>query len=141
MKVNNPFDTSIKYQFVNKIKGITPIKNHVIVTDMNFGERQLSSGLVLLGDDAKSSGIRPRWAKVYAVGPEQQDVVPEQWILIEHGRWTRGIKVEINLYEVLGSSVDLSLKTIGSGPSSLQTRTSGGSLSSNRCSMPLFYTM
>jgi hypothetical protein len=106
MKVNNPFDTSIKYQFVNKIKGITPIKNHVIVTDMNFGERQLSSGLVLLGDDAKSSGIRPRWAKVYAVGPEQQDVVPEQWILIEHGRWTRGIKVEINHTEFTIRRVD-----------------------------------
>lgn len=73
-----------------------PIKDHVIVSDMNFGERTLSSGLVLLGDDAKASGIRPRWAKVYAVGPEQQDVVPEQWVLVEHGRWTRGIKVEID---------------------------------------------
>lgn len=96
MKLNNPFDTSIKYQFVNKIKGIMPIKDHVIVSDMNFGERTLSSGLVLLGDDAKSSGIRPRWAKVYAVGPEQLDVVPDQWVLVEHGRWTRGIKVEID---------------------------------------------
>ena len=44
----------------------------------------------------KSSGIRPRWAKVYAIGPEQHDVVPDQWILIEHGRWTRGINVEID---------------------------------------------
>lgn len=96
MKLNNPFDTSIKYQFVNKIKGILPIKNHVIVSEMNFGERKLSSGLVLLGDDAKSSGIRPRWAKVYAVGPEQQDVAVGQWVLVEHGRWTRGIKVEIH---------------------------------------------
>jgi len=96
MKLNNPFDTSIKYQFINKIKGILPIKNHVIVSEMNFGERKLSSGLVLLGDDAKSSGIRPRWAKVYAVGPDQQDVGVGQWILVEHGRWTRGIKVEID---------------------------------------------
>lgn len=96
MKLNNPFDTSIKYQFVNKIKGILPIKNHVIVSEMNFGERKLSSGLVLLGDDAKSSGIRPRWAKVYAVGPDQQDVGVGQWVLVEHGRWTRGIKVEID---------------------------------------------
>lgn len=106
MKVNNPFDTSIKYQFVNKIRGIMPIKDHVIVTDMNFGERQLSSGLVLLGDDAKSSGIRPRWAKVYAVGPEQQDVVPEQWVLVEHGRWTRGIKVQIDGAEFVVRRID-----------------------------------
>jgi co-chaperonin GroES (HSP10) len=96
MKLNNPFDTTTKYQFTNKIKGITPIKDHVIVSEMNFGERKLSSGLVLLGDDAKSSGIRPRWAKVYAVGPDQQDVEPRQWVLVEHGRWTRGVKVEID---------------------------------------------
>jgi hypothetical protein len=95
MKLNNPFDTTIKYQFTNKIKGIIPIKNHVIVSEMNFGERKLSSGIVLMSDDAKSSGIRPRWAKVYAIGPEQQDVVPQQWVLVEHGRWTRGINVEI----------------------------------------------
>lgn len=96
MKLNNPFDTTIKYQFTNKIKGIIPIKNHVIVSEMNFGERTLSSGIVLMSDDAKSSGIRPRWAKVYAVGPEQVDVAPHQWVLVEHGRWTRGIKVEID---------------------------------------------
>lgn len=96
MKLDNPFDTSIKYQVTNKIKGITPIKNHVIVAEMNFGERKLSSGIVLLGDDAKTSGIRPRWAKVYAVGPTQLDVVPGQWILVEHGRWTRGVNVEID---------------------------------------------
>jgi co-chaperonin GroES (HSP10) len=96
MKLNNPFDTSIKYQFTNKIKGIIPIKDHVIVSDMNFGERTLSTGIVLLSDDAKSTGIRPRWAKVYAVGPDQKDVNPNQWILVEHGRWTRGVKVEID---------------------------------------------
>jgi hypothetical protein len=28
------------------------------------------------------------------VGPEQQDVVPGQWICVEHGRWTRGIDIE-----------------------------------------------
>jgi hypothetical protein len=73
---------------------------------MNFGERQLSSGIVLLSDDGKSDGIRPRWAKVYAIGPEQQDVVPEQWVLVEHGRWTRGIKVEIDGQEFIIRRVD-----------------------------------
>jgi hypothetical protein len=106
MKLNNPFDTTIKYQFTNKIKGITPIKNHVIVAEMNFGERQLSSGIVLLSDDGKSDGIRPRWAKVYAIGPDQTDVSPDQWILVEHGRWTRGIKVEIAGSEFVIRRVD-----------------------------------
>ena len=90
------FQASNKYKFVNKIDGIQAIKDHVIVTDMNFGSRELSSGIVLLADDGKTDGIRPRWAKVYAVGPEQDDIKVGQWVLIEHGRWTRGMEVEIN---------------------------------------------
>ena len=82
------FQSSNKYRFVNKIKSISPIKNHVVVTDMNFGSRELSSGIVLLGDDGKTDGIRPRWAKVYAVGPDQDEIKVGQWVLIEHGRWT-----------------------------------------------------
>lgn len=91
----NPFDQKIGYKFRNKIKKLIPIQNHVIVTDMHFGQRKLSSGIILMNDDGKSDGIRPRWAKVYAVGPDQKDVVPGQWVLVEHGRWTRGVEVEI----------------------------------------------
>jgi hypothetical protein len=94
------FQASNKYKFVNRIKSLTPLRNHVIVTDMNFKGRQLSSGIVLLGDDGKTDGIRPRWARVYAVGPEQEEIQAGQWVLIEHGRWTRGMEVEINGVEM-----------------------------------------
>lgn len=94
--MENPFAESNKLRMVNYFKRLIPLKNHVIVTDMNFGERQLTSGVVLLGDDGKTDGIRPRWSKVYAIGPEQNDVVPGQWVMVEHGRWTRGIEVDIN---------------------------------------------
>jgi hypothetical protein len=63
---------------------------------MYFGERKLNSGIILLNDDEKTEGIRPRWAKVYAVGPEQQDVKVDQWVLVEHGRWTRGLKIDVD---------------------------------------------
>ena len=96
MAMANPFDQKIGYKFANKVKKIIPLRDHVLATDMNFGQRQLSSGLILLGDDGKTDGIRPRWCRVYAVGPEQTDVVPGQWILVEHGRWSRGIEVEID---------------------------------------------
>lgn len=96
MAVENPFDQKIGYKFRNKIKGIIPLGDHVIVSDMNFTGRTLSSGVILLGDDGTSNGIRPRWAKVYAVGPEQKQVTPGQWVLVEHGRWSRGVEVEIN---------------------------------------------
>ena len=90
------FPSQGSYRFTHQISGLIPLKKNVLVRDMNFSGRTLSSGIVLLGDDAKTSGIRPRWAKVYAVGPEQKDIMPGQWVMIEHGRWSRGIEVEIN---------------------------------------------
>lgn len=96
MALENPFDSKTVWQATNRVNGIKALHDHVIVTDMDFGMRKLSSGIVLLGDDTKTDGIRPRWAKVYAVGPKQKDISVGQWVLIEHGRWTRGIKVEID---------------------------------------------
>lgn len=81
---------------MSKINGtIKPIKDRVIVSDMYFGEQTTKGGLVLLNDDGKETGIKPRWGRVYAKGPENHD--PYQvgdWVLIEHGRWTRGITIE-----------------------------------------------
>ena len=95
MVVENPFDKNIGYQFSLDFEGktIKPLHDNVIVRDMNFAGRTLDSGIVLLGDDGKSDGIRPRWAQVYAVGPEQTDVTVGQWVLLEHGRWSRGINI------------------------------------------------
>ena len=66
----------------------------VIVEDMEFDQRITQTGLILPSDNGKSSGIRPRWGRVYAVGPEQQDVRVGEWILVAHGRWTRGLDIE-----------------------------------------------
>ena len=95
MAVENPFNRDIGYQFRLDFEGktIKPLSNNVIVRDMSFEGRTLDSGIVLLGDDGKTDGIRPRWARVYAVGPEQTDVTVGQWVLLEHGRWGRGIKI------------------------------------------------
>lgn len=61
---------------------------------MDFGEVTLKSGIVLRSDNGQSHGVKPRWAKVYKIGPEQQDVNIGQWILIEHGRWTRKMTID-----------------------------------------------
>jgi co-chaperonin GroES (HSP10) len=73
---------------------IRPIQKHILVRDMNFGEQKTSGGIILRSDDGKSEGVKPRWAKVFAIGPEQTDVKIGEWILVEHGRWTRGLEVE-----------------------------------------------
>jgi co-chaperonin GroES (HSP10) len=94
MTVENPFDQTRKFQFVNKIKNIRPLGNSVIVSSMNFKERFTSSGIIIPQDDGKSAGIRPRWGRVYAIGPEQHDFRVGDWICVAHGRWSRGIEVE-----------------------------------------------
>lgn len=73
---------------------IHPLNNSVIVSDMVFDERISTGGIVLLNDNGTGRGIRPRWGQVYAVGPKQQDVQVGDWVLVAHGRWTRGIDVE-----------------------------------------------
>lgn len=77
------------------VKGkITPIRDHVLISDMEFDSRTTKSGIFLLNDDGKDQGIRPRWGRVWAVGNEQKELKVGDWVLVEHGRWTRGIKVE-----------------------------------------------
>ena len=77
-------------------EGFRPIQRHIIVTDMEFDERVTNTGIIIPNDDMKSSGIRPRWAQVYAIGPEfkSDELKVGNWICIAHGRWTRGIEVE-----------------------------------------------
>ena len=76
-----------------KVKSITPIKDHVLVTEMKFNERYSAGGIFLPSDDGQVQGIIPRWGKVYAVGPLQDDIKPGEYVLVAHGRWTRGINI------------------------------------------------
>jgi co-chaperonin GroES (HSP10) len=77
-----------------KITGkLIPIRDNVLITDMEFGEEKTKGGIVIQSLDGKSEGIKHRWGRVWAVGPQQQDVKVGEWILLEHGRWTRGVTV------------------------------------------------
>jgi len=79
---------------MSKVTGkLVPIRDNVLITDMDFGEQTTAGGLVLLSDDGKSEGVKSRWGRVWAIGPEQKDVSVGEWILLEHGRWTRGVTV------------------------------------------------
>jgi len=89
-----------------KISKLIPLNDTIIVTEMHFGERISQGGIVLRNDDTKSVGIRPRWGRVYAVGPEQKDVKVGQYIMVAHGRWTRGIKIEDENGEQIIRKVD-----------------------------------
>lgn len=88
---------------INTIKanGLRAIGNRVLVTDMYFGEQTTQSGLIISSDDGQERGIYPRWAKVLHKGPENKDTYEiGHWILVEHGRWTRGMKVDVDNEEL-----------------------------------------
>lgn len=77
-----------------RVNQLRVFKDTVLVADMQFSERTLSSGIVLMNDNGTTTGIRPRWGRIYAAGPDQTDVEVGQWICVEHGRWTRGVDIE-----------------------------------------------
>jgi co-chaperonin GroES (HSP10) len=73
---------------------VRPLSKDLLVINMDMGEQTTAAGIVIASDDGKAHGVKPRWAEVYRVGEQCGiNVKPGQWVLIEHGRWTRKIKI------------------------------------------------
>ena len=85
---------NMTFAFTAKKISVRALPKDVLVIDMDMGEMTTSSGIVIQSDNGKAHGVKPRWAKVYKVGSEVTDIKEGQWILIEHGRWTRKIKID-----------------------------------------------
>ena len=80
-----------------KVKGnVVPLNDNVLVSDMDFDMQKTASGILITSDNGKAEGIYPRWGRVWAVGPDQVDVSVGEWVLVEHGRWTRTIEFELD---------------------------------------------
>ena len=94
---------------LNAVKG-TPraFGENVLVSDMHFGEQTTAGGIILGSDDGKTRGIYPRWGRVYSKGSDNKDGFQVgEWILIMHGRWTRGMKVDTPEGEIVVRKVEL----------------------------------
>ena len=85
---------------------ITPLKKRVLVSDMHFGETKTKGGIIMMDDDGSEGGIHPRWGKVYAIGDQQEDVKVGEWVMVSHGRWSRGFKVKKNGVELEVRMID-----------------------------------
>ena len=85
---------------------ITPLKKRVLVSKMHFGETKSKGGIILIDDDGSEGGIHPRWAEIYAIGKDQEDVKVGQWILVSHGRWSRALKVKKDNVELEVRMID-----------------------------------
>lgn len=78
-----------------KVKDVRALPNDVLVIDMDMGEQKSNGGIIIASDDGKAHGVKPRWAKVFRVGSNVKlDILEGQWVLIEHGRWTRKVKID-----------------------------------------------
>lgn len=84
---------------------VKALRDKVLVVDLERGERKVGS-FYLPDDNGKSSGVRPRWARVYSIGKDIKDIKVGQWILIAHGRWTRTVKIKNGDTEVQLWGVD-----------------------------------
>ena len=85
----------MSFAFAPKKIKVRALSKDILVIDMDMGDMTTSSGIVIQSDDGKAHGVKPRWAKVYKVGSEVDiDVKVGQWVLIEHGRWTRKINID-----------------------------------------------
>lgn len=72
---------------------VRAIRDKVLVTNIESGGKITTGGIIIPDDDGKERGIRARWAEIYAVGEDVKDLSPGQWVLISHGRWSRGVDV------------------------------------------------
>ena len=83
--------------FVRGGREVIALGDNVIVSDMYFGDQISRAGLVIINDDSTERGIKPRWAKVHAIGPNNKndDIALDKWVLISHGRWSRAFNLEM----------------------------------------------
>jgi len=112
-----------------------PLRDGILVRNMEFGEQRTESGLIIASDDGKTSGIHPRWGEVIAVGNEQQDVQVGQYVLVSHGRWSRGFELNgetvrtVDPNDVLGIQDEAPETTIFKASGGHQTRAYEGKVS------------
>ena len=73
---------------------IRPRGRNILGYELEFGE-QMVNGIITMIDDRTVRGVRPRWCKVFAVGPDVTDVKPGDYVLLGHGEWSTGFEAKI----------------------------------------------
>ena len=74
------------------MKTVKPTRNTVLIHNFRQGNRTIGK-IIIPDDDGTDAGIRPRWAQVYAIGSNVDTLEVGQWVLMEHGRWSREMTI------------------------------------------------
>ena len=79
-----------------RAKTFTPMPDKVFVTDMDEGTHVTAGGIMIRDDQGHTHGIRNRWGQVAFIGEGVRDEIKiGDWVLVEHGRWTQRIKLDL----------------------------------------------
>jgi len=60
-------------------------------------EKTTAGGIIIKDNDMTESSVRPRWFKVYSVGDGIDWITEGKYVLVDHGRWSNGMKVSDDL--------------------------------------------
>ena len=55
-------------------------------------EKKTAGGIIITEKDATESAVRPRWFKVYSVGDGIDWITEGKYVLVDHGRWSKGMQ-------------------------------------------------
>ncbi len=78
-------------------------------------EKTTAGGIIIKDNDMSESSVRPRWFKVYSVGDDIDWITEGKYVLVDHGRWSNGMKVSDDLKLYLLDNKDC-LATVDDNP-------------------------
>ena len=68
-------------------------KDNILCIEGDFGDKTTEAGIIIKSTIGKDEGITPRWFKAFEVGPDIDWLTPGQWVFVEYGRWSEGMKL------------------------------------------------
>jgi co-chaperonin GroES (HSP10) len=83
------------------MKTLIPLRDNVIgrMLEPIGKERSTKAGLVLTERNFGEETIRNRWFEVTHIGPDQESIKLGDYVLVPHGRWSRGVDLEGTMRE------------------------------------------
>jgi co-chaperonin GroES (HSP10) len=82
------------------MRTIRPIHDKVLAKMLEpVGDERKVGGIILTERNLGEESVRPRWFEVISVGPEQTEMQAGEFVLVPHGRWSRGVDIDGTLRE------------------------------------------
>lgn len=78
---------------------VEPLGEWIATELFDVGQKFTPGGLIMPDDNMKSSGIRPRWAKIIAISEKtakELDLGLGRFILLEHLGWVKGMDLDMD---------------------------------------------